>query len=63
MFWFVYENCPLSGTELEVHESGTSLLSSWAGNFFQSHILEDDNGSSRNMVGGQGLNTSQDRDK
>jgi len=41
LFWFVDENCPSSGSELEVHESVTPLLSSWVGNFFQSHILED----------------------
>jgi hypothetical protein len=66
MFWFVDANCPSSNTELEVHESEPSLLSSWVGNFFfrgiywriimLKWIL-------RNRMGGQGLNVSQDRDK
>jgi len=30
-------------TQLEVHESEPCLLSSWVGNFFQRHILEDSN--------------------
>jgi hypothetical protein len=43
LFWFVKENCPSSDTELELHESVPSLLSSWVGNFFQIHTLEDYN--------------------
>jgi hypothetical protein len=43
LFWFVVVNCPSSDTKLEVHEFEPSLLSSWVGNFFQRHVLEEDN--------------------